>query len=74
AAMKDIEKELILAAYRHVQSQKTLYIVIDEAHLLDVGILRKLRLLFERFPKKHNLVLLGHPELMFRLSMTCNED
>lgn len=36
--------------------------------------LRKLRLLFERFPKKHNLVLLGHPELMFRLSMMCNED
>lgn len=74
AAMKDIEKELIQAAYRHVQSQKKLYIVIDEAHLLDVGILRKLRLLFERFPKKHNLVLLGHPELMFRLSMMCNED
>jgi MSHA biogenesis protein MshM len=48
--------------------------LIDEAHLLDVGILRKLRLLFERFPKKHNLVLLGHPELMFRLSMMCNED
>lgn len=74
AAQGEIEKELVLAAYRHVQSQKTLYIVIDEAHLLDVAILRKLRLLFERFPKKHNLVLLGHPELMFRLSMMCNED
>lgn len=74
APMNDIENALIQAAYRHVQSQKTLYIVIDEAHLLDVGILRKLRLLFERFPKKHNLVLLGHPELMFRLSMMCNED
>ena len=73
-AMKDMERELIQAAYRHVQSQKTLYIVIDEAHLLDVMILRKLRLLFERFPKKHNLVLLGHPELMYRLSMLCNED
>ncbi len=48
--------------------------VIDEAHLLDIAILRKLRLLFERFPRKHNLVLLGHPELMFRLSMMCNED
>lgn len=74
APMKDIEKELIQAAYRHVQSQKLLYIVIDEAHLLDMTILRKLRLLFERFPKKHNLVLLGHPELLYRLSMMCNED
>jgi type II secretory pathway predicted ATPase ExeA len=71
---KDLEKELIQAAHRHVQSQKTLFIVIDEAHLLDMNVLRKLRLLFERFPKKHNLVLLGHPELMFRLSMMCNED
>lgn len=74
AAMKDIERELIQAAYRHIQSQKTLYIVIDEAHLLEIDILRKLRLLFERFPKKHSLVLLGHPELMFRLAMRCNED
>lgn len=71
---KDLEKELIQAAYRHVQAHKTLYIVIDEAHLLDIAILRKLRLLFERFPKKHNLVLLGHTELMYRLSMMCNED
>ena len=73
-ALGDIERELVLAAYRYAQAQKTLYIVIDEAHLLDIAILRKLRLLFERFPKKHNLVLLGHPELMFRLSMMCNED
>lgn len=74
ASLKDIEKELVQAATRHVQAQKTLYIIIDDAHLLDIGILRKLRLLFERFPKKHNLVLLGHPELMHRLSMMCNED
>ena len=72
--LQEVEKELIQAAYRHVQSHKTLYIVIDEAHLLDITVLRKLRLLFERFPKKHNLVLLGHPELMVRLSMMCNED
>ena len=74
APLKDIEKELVQAAYRHVQAQKTLTIVIDDAHLLDMGILRRLRLLFERFPKKHNLVLLGHPELMHRLSLMCNED
>ncbi len=74
AAQGELEKELVQAAFRHVQSNKTLYIVIDEAHLLDIAILRKLRLLFERFPRRHNLVLLGHPELMFRLSMMCNED
>ena len=74
APQKEIEKELVQAAWRHVQAQKSLTIVIDDAHLLDVGILRRLRLLFERFPKKHNLVLLGHPELMHRLSLMCNED
>jgi len=74
APLKDLEKELMKTAYHHVQAQKTLYIIIDEAHLLDIPILRKLRLLFDRFPKKHNLILLGHPELMYRLSMLCNED
>lgn len=74
AAMKDMEKEIVQAAFRHIQLNKTLYIVIDEAHLLDITVLRKLRLLFDRFPKKHNLVLLGQPELMYRLSMMCNED
>jgi type II secretory pathway predicted ATPase ExeA len=73
-SVNEVEKELVQAAYRHVQAQKDLYIVIDEAHLLDMTTLRKLRLLFERFPKKHNLVLLGNPELMYRLSMMCNED
>ena len=48
--------------------------MIDEAHLLDIDVLKKLRLLFDRFPAKHNLVLLGHPELLFRLSMRHNED
>lgn len=74
APMKELEKELIQAAFRHVQAHKNLYIVIDEAHLLEMAILRKLRLLFERFPRKHNLVLLGQPELLYRLSMLCNED
>jgi type II secretory pathway predicted ATPase ExeA len=74
APMHEIEKALVQAAYRHVQSQQTLYVVIDDAHLLEIGILRRLRLLFERFPKRHNLVLLGHPELLHRLSLLCNED
>ncbi|XVJ70562.1 MAG: hypothetical protein HEQ39_13700 [Rhizobacter sp.] len=42
--------------------------------MLDIDVLRKLRLLFERFPAKHNLVLLGQPDLMVRLSMMCCED
>lgn len=74
AATKDLERELVQAAFRHVQAHKTLYIVIDDAHLLEISILRKLRLLFERFPVKHNLVLLGQPELLYRLSLMCNED
>ena len=55
---KSLEKELIACAYNHIKERKTLYILIDEAHLLDMQVLRKLRLLFERFPKKHNLVFL----------------
>jgi len=66
---KQLERELIQLAYQHVWDNKTLFTLIDEAHLLDMEALRKLRLLFDRFPKKHNLVLFGQPELMVYLSM-----
>lgn len=71
---KDLEKELIFTAFHHIKERKTLYTVIDEAHLLDMQVLRKLRLLFEKFPTKHNLVLLGQRDLLYYLSMTINQD
>lgn len=71
---RQLEKELIKAAFEHVRQQKTLYIVIDEAHLLDMAVLRKLRLLFEQFPRKHNLVLFGQRELLHYLSLNVNQD
>jgi MSHA biogenesis protein MshM len=37
-------------------------------------VLRKLRLLFECFPKKHNLILLGQPDLLHYLSLNINQD
>lgn len=69
-----IEKDLIDAAFQEVRERKTLYILIDEAHLLDMSALRKLRLLFERFPKNHNLILFGQQELLHYLSLTTNKD
>ncbi len=71
---KTIEKDLIHAAFEQVKARKTLYILIDEAHLLEIGVLRKLRLLFERFPKNHNLILFGQPELLHALSLSANQD
>jgi len=72
--VKDLEKELIQSAFNQIRERKTLYILIDEAHLLDMQVLRKLRLLFERFPKKHNLILLGQRDLLYYLSMNVNQD
>ena len=74
ATEKQLEKVLIQTAFNHVRARKTLYTLIDEAHLLDMAVLRKLRLLFERFPKKHNLVLFGQRDLLYYLSMAINED
>lgn len=71
---KALEKALIQVAYRHIRDRKTLYTLIDEAHLMDMQVLRKLRLLFEQFPKKHNLVLLGQRDLLHYLSLNVNED
>lgn len=74
ATDKTLENALIKTAFDNVKARKTLYILIDEAHLLDIHTLRKLRLLFDRFPKNHNLVLFGQPELLRALSMLNNQD
>jgi type II secretory pathway predicted ATPase ExeA len=71
---KQLEKGLIQNAFNHIRERKTLYILIDEAHLLDMQVLRKLRLLFEQFPKKHNLILFGQRDLLYYLSMNVNKD
>ena len=71
---KDLEKALIQAAFGYIRDRKTLYTLIDEAHLLDMTALRKLRLLFDQFPKKHNLVLFGQQDLLHYLSMNVNQD
>ena len=68
------ERRLIEEARRLNAAGKMLAPVIDDAHLMDVGALRKIRLLFEDFPKNHCLVLMGQPELLGRLSLTVNED
>lgn len=72
--VKELEKALIQCAFDRIRERKTLYIVIDEAHLLDMQVLRKLRLLFEQFPKKHNLVLFGQRDLLHYLSLNVNRD
>jgi len=71
---KLIETDLIQTAFAQVRERKTLYILIDEAHLLELSVLRKLRLLFERFPKNHNLILFGQPELLHYLSLGTHRD
>lgn len=71
---KQLEKELIQSAFNQIRERKILYILIDEAHLLDMHVLRKLRLLFEQFPKKHNLILFGQRDLLHYLSLNVNQD
>ena len=48
--------------------------IIDDAHLMPSDCLRKLRLLFEDFPRSHNLVLIGQPPLMQALCLSINEE
>jgi len=68
------EKRLIEAAHTLYSSGKTLIIIIDDAHLLDITILRKIRLLLEDFPDNHNLILVGQPELLNNMSLKVHED
>jgi len=71
---KILEKSLIEHMFAQARQHKTLYTLIDEAHLLTSETLRKLRLLVDKFPKKHNLVLFGQSDLMHYLSLTANAD
>ncbi len=48
--------------------------IIDDAHLMGIDCLRKLRLLLEDFPKNHNLILFAQPELLARISLSVNAD
>ena len=68
------EKALIEQAFSLNRQGKTLMTMIDDAHLLEMQTLRKLRLLFEDFPKNHNLILVGQPALMSSLALQVNED
>ena len=68
------EKRLIEEAFRLNHLGKMLVPIIDDAHFMDVSCLRKLRLLFEDFPKNHNLILIGQPSLLTTINLTVNDD
>ena len=68
------ERRLIDEAHRLNKTGKMLAPIIDDAHLLDINALRRLRLLFEDFPKNHNLILVAQHELLSKLTLTVNDD
>ncbi len=68
------ERRLIEQAFSHNHTGKKLVTIIDDAHLMEMDNLRKLRLLFEDFPKNHNLILIGQPVLLTNLNLTVNQD
>lgn len=68
------ERRLIEEAHKINHAGKMLAPIIDDAHLIGTTDLRRLRLLFEDFPKNHNLILLAQPELLTKLQLSPNED
>ena len=68
------ERKLIQEAFSLNRSGKMLVTIIDDAHLMEMECLRKLRLLLEDFPKNHNLILVGQVELLSNLDLTINQD
>jgi MSHA biogenesis protein MshM len=68
------ERKLIEQAFSLNHAGKSLTTILDDAHLMDLANLRKLRLLFEDFPKNHNLVLIGRPNLLADLDLGVNQD
>jgi type II secretory pathway predicted ATPase ExeA len=69
-----IEKKLIEQAFSLHHVGKSLVTILDDAHLLEMETLRKLRLLFDDFPPNHNVILIGHPSLIAQLQIRDNHD
>jgi MSHA biogenesis protein MshM len=68
------ERRLIEQAFSLNHGGRCLTTILDDAHLMDLANLRRLRLLFEDFPKNHNLVLVGQPSLLANLDLGVNQD
>src|SRR4051812_19862029 len=68
------ERRLIEQAFALNHAGKCLTTILDDAHLMDLANLRRLRLLFEDFPKNHNLVLIGRTSLLADLDLGVNQD
>ena len=68
------EKKLIEETNSLKRQGKNIVVIIDEAHWMDIDTLRRLRLLFEEFPKNHNVILIGQPELLNNISLSVNQD
>jgi len=68
------EIKLVDQAFKLHRAGKMIVPIIDDAHLMPGEALRRLRLLFEDFPRNHNLVLLGQPHLMQTLALIINEE
>lgn len=68
------EKRLIEEAFTLFRNGKSIILIIDDAHLMEIETLRKLRLLFEDFPKNHNIILVGQPHLLNNIALKVNDD
>ncbi|MBS3742499.1 MAG: AAA family ATPase [Candidatus Cloacimonetes bacterium] len=68
------EKRLIDESYSLYREGKMLVTIIDEGHLMEMETLRKLRLMFENFPKNHNIILIGQTSILGKMSLRVNDD
>lgn len=68
------EDRLIKEARSLNNKGKCVIPIIDDAHLIPIEALRKLRLLLEDFPKNHNLILFGQRSFNNTLQLRVNED
>lgn len=68
------ERALIEIAFKLNAEGKLLMPIIDDAHLMELDTLRRLRLLFEDFPRNHCLLLVAQPPLLDQLRLLVHQD
>ena len=68
------ERQVIEATFRLNQLGKALALLIDDAHLLELQHLRKLRLLFEEMPHNDAIIRFAQSDLLAKLALGLNAD
>ena len=72
--LKETEKKIISEVFNWHSQGKKIITIIEEAHLINFEVLKRLRLLFDSFPRNHNIILFAQNDIFRDLKKNVHAD